>query len=127
MSKAQALQFTSGHRLEAEAEAGFKDLQSLVAEKKAEVASNSAVTTRSGQRAISESGAVKLEVEPVQSPSGERIEVTFQLSFSDRTTISTTYEVKNGAVKFLGAFDAAEADKDVTYLVFTRTSAPKDQ
>ena len=125
LSKAQALQFTAGHHLESEAAVGFKDLQALVEQKKVEVAANPAVTTQNGQRAISESGTTKLEAEPVQSPSGDEIEVNLKLNYGGSIKLNTAYHVKNGGVKFLGAFDAVEPNKDITYLVFVRTSAPK--
>ena len=125
LSKAQALQFTSGHHLDSEAAAGLKDLQTLVEQKKAEVVANPAVTTRNGQRALSEAGTTRLEAEPVQSPSGDEIEVNLQLNYGSRIKINTAYHVKNGDVKFLGAFDAVEPNQDSTYLVFVRTSAPR--
>lgn len=125
LSKAQALQFTAGHHLDADAEAGFKDLQSLIEQKKAEVVANPAVTAKNGQRALSESGTTKLEVEPVQSPSGDQIDVVLRLNYGSSVKLSTAFFVKNGGVKFLGAFDAVEANKDVTRLVFMYANAPK--
>ena len=125
LSKAEALQFTNGHHLDADAAAGLKDLQLLVEQNKAEAVAGPAITTKNGQRARIESGTTKLEVEPVQSPSGDQIDLNLLLNYGSSVKINTACMVKNGDVKFLGAFDAAEGGKNSTCLVFVRASAPR--
>lgn len=125
LSKTQASEFNSGHNLESEAEKGFKDLQLLVEQKKAEIASNASVTAKSGCRADNNTGVTKLEVEPVLSPAGDKVDVVLLFSYGNVIKINTSYLVKNGDLKFLGAFDAEEATKSLTYMVFVQTNSPK--
>ncbi len=125
LTKEQALRFTSEYHLDTEAAKGLEDLQTLVGQKKAVVAADFAVTSKNGQRADSESGTAKLEVEPVQSPTGDVIDATLQFTYSTSMKINTTISLANGGVKFLGAFDSSETGKDVTYLGFVRLRAPK--
>ena len=122
LPKEQALRFTAEHRLDSDAATGLRDLLKLVDGKKAESAANPAVTTKSGQKAVSAAGTTHLEVEPVLSPTGDLIDVNIEVDYLGKK-VSTSVTYKNGEVKFLGAFDSAEASKNATYFVFVRARA----
>ena len=79
LPKEQALRFTNGYRLDSDAATGLRDLLKLVDGKRAESAANPAVTTKSGQKAVSEAGTTHLEVEPVLSPTGDLIDVNIEV------------------------------------------------
>ena len=119
LPKAQALRFADEHRLDSDAAAGLKELLMLVEERRAESVANPAVTTKSGQKAESVTGTTTLEVEPVLGPDGEMVDLNIEFTYLGKK-ISTSVTTKNGGVKFLGAFDSAEALKNVTYFVFVR-------
>ena len=140
LPKEQALRFIAQHHLNAEADAGLKDLQALVAEKQAINAASPALTAPSGDhaacevavntpvpvnlasnfRAAHEVAAVKLEVEAEGSPEDPIIDANLSLGYGLGIKLGTLVHARNGKVKFLGAFDAVEADKNVTYLAFVR-------
>ena len=119
LPKAQALRFTDEHRLDTNAAAGLRDLMMLVEERRAESVANPAVTTKSGQKATSETETTKLEVEPVIGPDGNLIDLNLQFTYFEKQ-ISTSVTARKGEVKFLGAFDSADGPKNVTYFVFVR-------
>ena len=122
LPKEQALRFTNEHHLDSDAATGLKDLLKLVDDKRAESVANPAITTRSGQKAESEAGATKLEVEPVLSPTGDLIHINIEVAYLGKK-VATSVAVKNGEAKFLGAFDSTEASKNATYFVFVRVRA----
>ena len=122
LPKDQAMLFIARHHLNDDAGTGIKDLQTLVAEKKATGDASLAFTAESGNHeTLNQLGkAIKLEVEPVESPDGTVIDANMMLSYGASSKVSTTFSVRTGAVKFLGAFDAAKSNQNVTYLVFVR-------
>ena len=119
LPKAQALRFIDEHRLDSDAAAGLKDLLMLVEERRAESVANPAVSTKSGQKATSETETTTLEAEPVIGPDGNLVDLNIQFTYLGKK-ISTSVTARKGGVKFLGAFDSAEASKDGTYFVFVR-------
>ena len=120
LPKAQALRFTDEHRLDNNAAAGLKDLLLLVEERRAEIVANPAVTTKSGQKATSQTETTILEAEPVIGPDGSLVDLNIQVTYFEKNKISTSVTARKGEVKFLGAFDSAEAPKSGTYFVFVR-------
>ncbi len=124
LSKDKALRFLAQHHLESDAAQGFLDLVSMVEKGTAKSVANTSVTTKSGQRAINSSDTIKLEVEPVLSPSIELVDTTLMFT-AGAIKIGTSFTAKSGAAKFLGSYDAPDAATEVTYLVFVRVSVSK--
>ena len=124
LPKDQALRFLAQYHLDSDAAQGFQDLVSMVEKGTVKSVANTSVTTRSGQLAFNNSGAIILEVEPVLSPSNELIDTTLKYT-SGAIKIGTSFTTKTGALKFLGSYDAPDAATEVTYLVFVRASVSK--
>ena len=120
MPKTQAAQFTTQHHLDADADTALKDLLTLVAEKKAVSAANPAFSIRNEFRGVSESGTTQMNTAVHLSPDWTAIEANVVFNYGSTIKINAWFTVKNGGVKFLGSFDAVEAEKNVTRLAFVR-------
>lgn len=124
LPKDQALRFIAQHHLESDAGQALLDLLAMVERKQAESIANPAVTTKSGQRGVSESGTTKLEVEPVLSPSAQLVDTTLLFNCG-ATKVATSFTAKSGDLKFLGSFDSPDEATKATYLVFVRAIVSK--
>jgi hypothetical protein len=91
-----------------------------VEQKQAAVVGNLAVVTKSGQRAVSQSGNNSLEVEPVAAPDGQTADITLVISDSGHK-LTTSVRVSNGAVKFLGSVHCGTRPHTTAY-IFVRVS-----
>ena len=95
-------------------------LKKLVAQQKAYSVANVAVTTKSGQRALSDSGKIILEVEPIVSSDG-KISYIRLIVNDNGHQISTSFQVSNGGAQFLGSVQSP-TDKTMTDYIFVRVS-----
>ncbi len=78
------------------------------------------VALSSSFRADNEVVAVRLEVEPAGSADDPIIDASLFLSYGTSLKLGTAVHARSGIMKFLGAFDAAETAKNVTYLAIVR-------
>ena len=116
LPREQALRSIATRSLGFDVPAGIGELLTLVEDKRAESVAAPFITTKSGQHAVSETGTTKLEVEPVLGPAGDLIDVNIEFTYLGKK-LSTAVMLKNGEAKLLGAFDAPEEKKNVTYFV----------
>lgn len=114
---AEAIQFSAKQDLNGKLAEALNALEKLVAQKKASSVANFAVTTKSGQRALSGAGKVTLEVEAVTGDKGASI----NLAIDGSHQIQTSVQVSNGGVKFLGSVQSP-TDKAMTDYIFALVS-----
>ena len=116
-----AAQFSSEHDLAAQPAKSLTVLESLIAAKKAKSIANPSVTTKSGQRAVSDSGdAAILEVQPLIARDGKTAEVRLAIVEQGHRIVSSI-EVENGGTSFVGTFQNPTEDTMTDY-VFVRVS-----
>jgi hypothetical protein len=68
-----------------------------------------AITTKSGQRAISKGKDTTLEVEPVVGPDGQTVDLVAALTVGEKQ-LTTTATAKFGGAIFLGSLDGSTSD-----------------
>src|SRR4051812_11386806 len=89
LPNSDSVQFSSEHDLTAQPGAALAVLEGLVASKKATSIANPTVTTKSGQRAVSNSGdAAILEVQPLIAKDGKSAEVRVAIVEQDHRIVS---------------------------------------
>jgi hypothetical protein len=116
----EATQFSAKQDLSGKPADALNALEALVAQRKATSVALPAVTAKSGQRAVSDSGKITLEVQSVVSPDGTIADIN--LAFDDNGhKIVTSFQVSNGGVKFLGSVQSP-TDKAMTDYIFVRVS-----
>jgi hypothetical protein len=120
MPNAEATQFSAKYDLSGKAAEALDALERLVAQKKATSVANPSVTTKSGQRAASDSGKITLEVEPLFSSDGKTVVINIVVNDNDHN-ITTAFQVSNGGAKFLGSVQSP-TDKAMTDYIFVRVS-----
>lgn len=120
LPNAEAAQFSAKQDLSGKPADALDALEKLVGQKKATALANLAVTTKSGQRAVSESGKRHLEVEPVVSPDGKSVDITLVLSDHGHKIV-TSFLVNAGGAKFLGSVQSP-TDAAMTEYFFVRVS-----
>ncbi|MEO6750941.1 MAG: hypothetical protein ABIP85_04110 [Chthoniobacteraceae bacterium] len=116
----EATQFSVMQALRGKPSDALSELEKLVAQKKATSVANLALTTTSGERGVSESGQITLEVNPVASPNEKTMRIDLALN-NNGNTIRTSVAAGNGDVKFLGSV-LSPTDKTMTEFVFMRVS-----
>ena len=119
LPKSEALEFIAKQNLHTRAGDGLKELQKLVDQKKAESIANPAVISKSGQHALSDVDGTSLEVEALVPAIGGTIDTSVVFKHNGKRLV-TRFKAKDGDVKFLGAVDSTDKEKNVTYLVFVR-------
>jgi hypothetical protein len=121
LPNADAMQFSSQYDLSGKPAEALKALESLVTEKKATSVANPTVTTKNGERAVSESGvAAILEVEPTVAEDGRTAEVKIAITEQGHQIVSTI-QVQNAGVMFLGTVQNS-SDNTRTDYIFVRVS-----
>ena len=120
LRNADATQFSAKQDLSGKPADALKALEALVAQRKATSVANPAVTSKSGQRAVSDSGKITLEVLSVVSPDGKTADINLALDDNGHKIV-TSFQVSNGDVKFLGSVQSP-TDKTMTAYVFVRVS-----
>ena len=124
MPNDQAMQLISRYDLQGAAADEFREAVAMVEKKSAESAGNPSVSTRSGQRAVSQSDATTLEVEPVKDPAGDNVYLNIDIVHAKKR-LATSIITKSGDVKCIGALDFKSDGKMMACLVFVRVSAGK--
>jgi hypothetical protein len=121
LPNADATQFSSQYDLSGKPADALKALENLVTEKKATSIANPAVTTKSGERAVSESGDTAiLEVQPTVAKDGNTADVKLAITEQGHRIVSSIL-VQNAGVKFLGTFQNPK-DNTRTDYIFVRVS-----
>ncbi len=120
--KAEALQFRAKHNLNAAPADGLDTLLELVRQKQADRLASLEVTTKNGQKGTSQSGAETLIAEPVISLSANAIDTQLEFDCVGKKLVAT-FTANNNDVKFLGAFDAAGTENNITCFAFVRLRA----
>lgn len=120
MPNAEATQFSAKYDLSGKAAEALDALERLVAQKKATSVANPSVTTKSGQRAASDSGKITLEVESILSVDGKTVVINTFVNDNGHN-ITTAFQVSNGGAKFLGSVQSP-TDKAMTDYIFVRVS-----
>ena len=121
LPNADATQFSSQHNLAGQPADALKSLESLVSTKKATSIANPTVTTKSGQRAVSDSGeAAILEVEPMIAKDRRTAEVRVAIVEQEHRIVSSI-QVEKGGTRFLGTVQNP-TDATRTDYIFVRVS-----
>ena len=120
MPNAEATQFSAKQDLSGKTAEALDALEMLVAQKKATSVANSAVTTTSGQRAVSDSGKITLEVEPIVSTDGKTADINIAINDNGHK-ITTSFQAITGSAKFLGSVQSP-TDNMMTDYVFAWVS-----
>jgi hypothetical protein len=121
LPNADAVQFSSQHDLAAQPGAALAALESLVASKKAIALANPTITTKSGERAVSDSGdGAILEAQPIIEKGRKTAEVRLAV-VEQGHRIVTSIQIENGGTRFLGTIQNP-SDNTRTDYVFVRVS-----
>jgi hypothetical protein len=121
LPNSDAEQFSSEHDLTSQPGKSLAVLEGLIAANKAKSIANPAVTTRSGERAVSDSGdAAILEVQPLIAKDGKTAEVRLAIVEQGHRIVSSI-EMENGGTRFLGTFQNP-VEETRTDFVFVRVS-----
>lgn len=123
MPKEKALAFIAKSDPQNKAGDALKELIALAGQKEVESVANPSLAMKSGQRSMSESGSTKLDAEAVASPNGDLVDITLIFSY-EKTKITTSVNIPNGGVKYLGSFDDPDG-KNILYLAFIRADIGK--
>ncbi len=120
LKNVEATAFSAKQDLSEKPAEALDTLEKLVAQQKAHSVANVAVTTKSGQRALSDSGKIILEVEPIVSSDGKIANIRLIVNDNGHQ-ISTSFQVSNGGAQFLGSVQSP-TDKTITDYIFVRVS-----
>ncbi len=107
--------FPASYDFQSNAAEALATLEKLVKENKATSVGNLAVTTKSGQRAVSESGKMILEVEPIVSPDQKAVDLNVVVT-EDGHRVVTSVLIPEGEVKFLGSIQNPKNHSATDYI-----------
>jgi hypothetical protein len=120
LKNVEATAFSAKQDLSGKPAEALDTLEKLVAQQKALSVANVSVTTTSGQRALSDSGKITLEVEPILSEDGKIYNINLVVNDNGHN-ISSNIQVSNGGTKFIGSVQSP-TDKTMTDYIFVRVS-----